>query len=1062
MRWLIKKLAALCLAILALPGWGSTLVDQTFDAGSGPVDGSIAALALQPDGRLLVGGQFTTFAGKPCWGIVRLNGDGSLDGSFARGTSIEPDVRAILLLPDGDVLLGGEFKSAACRALLRLQPDGSVDRSFSCGLSHPELVTALALQSDGKILAGTLEGVERLLPDGQPDRAFAGGWSNTVVAVIATQPDGRIVAGGPPGRYSVRPGSLGLVRLEPNGALDPTFQHRLLDQRAADGVTLVEATSLLLKPDGKILVGGLFFVEWDPFNNPNLLSFNADGSLDKSFGIHASGAAQHTGLLARPDGRVMISSGGMSIDGVPRPGIAQLLPSGELDLGFSADFGVLPPPYAPASAYPNAMVLQPDGKVIAGGFFTGVDGLPRAALVRLHDRGATNLSSLAVSLLSWGAESEADMSVTAVVVRAGEQGQRVTVDFLVEGESATPGQDFLPLHRSLVFEPGQREKRIQVQILDDMQVETNETLRVRLDNPGPGAVLAERSSQSLTILDDDGFHFGAEGYTVGESDEEVYLKLVPGHRGVEFAVGLESIQGTASAGKDFEDIHEVVQFSSGWQDAGHRVVPVPILDNAVVDGERSFAVTARNLSSGLPVGPNSTVRVTITDDDTHAGPAKGLTGTIHAGVALPDGRIVVGGWFTAVDGLRRRYVACLKSDGAVDRSFDPGPGPNAPVTALARQPDGRILIGGYFTQVSGAARDHFARLLPDGKLDEGFIPETNRRDPDPRWTSLRQVIVQPDGRILACGDFAEYDKELRGLVRWNADGSLDRSFDPRPDTAGNVDAMALQADGRMVVGMSDDAQFRRVIRLRPDGSVDTQFQPFSASTLGRITSLLVLQDGGILVGSITSSIYDHGFIRLNADGAVSAGYNGKVFFMEQAMALVELPDGKVLAGGAFGDHYPYPSSGLIRLTPDGSLDPTFLRSNHTNERLLVRSLVLQAGGAIFAGGTFAGYDAETVATDRRHPAFGVSYSRRSPTAYYWMRFGPNGNPMNDLRFERIVLVGDGEVHVSMTGQAQSAFRLEASEDLMKWSVVTSNRAPNAGLVFRDVDATFSKRYYRGR
>src|SRR5690606_7375021 len=124
--------------------------DGSLDADFDPdADNLVYAVTMQPDGKLLVGGDFTHIAGQPRNRIARLNADGSLDTSF---TDPAPDrtVKHIVVQPDGKLLVTGEFLflGAESRGLLaRLNADGSVDESFDPHVNST--IRSLALQTDG-------------------------------------------------------------------------------------------------------------------------------------------------------------------------------------------------------------------------------------------------------------------------------------------------------------------------------------------------------------------------------------------------------------------------------------------------------------------------------------------------------------------------------------------------------------------------------------------------------------------------------------------------------------------------------------------------------------------------------------------------------------------------------------------------------------------------------------------------------------------------------------------------------------------------------------------------
>ncbi|MGZ5566745.1 MAG: hypothetical protein ACXWKG_07000, partial [Limisphaerales bacterium] len=119
-------------------------LDTTFNVGTGP-DTKVRSLALQPDGKVIVDGDFYYFNGVRGNGLVRLNIDGSIDSTFTAATG---GAWAIALQPDGRIVV--PLKSGAAR----LNKDGSLDASFTLNANYDAEISAIALQQDGKILLG--------------------------------------------------------------------------------------------------------------------------------------------------------------------------------------------------------------------------------------------------------------------------------------------------------------------------------------------------------------------------------------------------------------------------------------------------------------------------------------------------------------------------------------------------------------------------------------------------------------------------------------------------------------------------------------------------------------------------------------------------------------------------------------------------------------------------------------------------------------------------------------------------------------------------------------------
>lgn len=333
--------------------------------------------------------------------------------------------------------------------------------------------------------------------------------------------------------------------------------------------------------------------------------------------------------------------------------------------------------------------------------------------------------------------------------------------------------------------------------------------------------------------------------------------------------------------------------------------------------------------------------------DLDAGFSPGVDGYVQTVVVQPDGKILLGGNFTRVNGVPRDRVARLHPDGSLDLSLSASinDGPSDLVSAVAAQPDGSILLGGYFLKVNGQPRNGLARLNPDGSLDKGFAPRV-------AGSAVSSVIVQPDGRILLGGTFSAVNGSLHyNIARLNADGSLDTGFNAgvsNEDFAG-LGSVTLQPDGKILLSgdftLVNGQPRDDFARLNADGSLD---EGFTASARFA-ASVCVQPDGKILLGggfSLVNGSYRGYVARLNADGSLDPGFvahpNGRV------NAITVQADGRVLLGGEFTRVNDVDRDHLARLNPDGSLDASFAAS----VRYDVASLAVQPDGKILLGGAF--------------------------------------------------------------------------------------------------------------
>ena len=224
---------------------------------------AIFAMAVQPDQNVVIGGAFTAYNAFLRNRIARVNYDGTIDQTFNPGNGADGLVTSLALQTDGSILMGGDFLSVNGvnrYHVARLTPLGGVDTSFNPGLGADDTVWSLALSTNGSVVIGgqfnnfnnyPRDHVARLDSTGNVDLTFdtsSLGLDGTVWAV-APQTDGKVVIGGD---FTMVGGFLRsrIARLNADGSLDTSFDPGL---GANDTVY-----TLLVQPDGNILVGGAF------------------------------------------------------------------------------------------------------------------------------------------------------------------------------------------------------------------------------------------------------------------------------------------------------------------------------------------------------------------------------------------------------------------------------------------------------------------------------------------------------------------------------------------------------------------------------------------------------------------------------------------------------------------------------------------------------------------------------------------------------------------------------------------------------------------------------------
>ncbi|MCS7337312.1 MAG: immunoglobulin domain-containing protein, partial [Verrucomicrobiae bacterium] len=332
----------------------------------------------------------------------------------------------------------------------------------------------------------------------------------------------------------------------------------------------------------------------------------------------------------------------------------------------------------------------------------------------------------------------------------------------------------------------------------------------------------------------------------------------------------------------------------------------------------------------------------------------------------PDRKILLAGVFDVPAGQTNKNICRLNPDGTCDRGFKGtahGQSFTTYGSCLGIEPNGKIVVGGKFTTLSGCGRTNIGRLNPDGTIDLGFSPVA-------AWYNMSHacVAVQPDGKILMGGYFEYYVGQLRrNIARLNSDGSLDIAFNPSAN--GPVRSIALQPDGKIVLGGEFTTlcgQNRlRLGRLNPDGTLDTGFAP---EANGPVYCVLVQPDNKILVGGKFTTLCGYAQTnigRLNPDGSFDVNYRPTAVYAysrgnDGLVATIAMQvDGKVLIGGEFNTVNGLTRYGIARLHPDGTLDMCFNPSERDIEMHMVESLAIQPDGKILVGGKFRSIAGQT-------------------------------------------------------------------------------------------------------
>jgi uncharacterized delta-60 repeat protein len=373
-----------------------------------------------------------------------------------------------------------------------------------------------------------------------------------------------------------------------------------------------------------------------------------------------------------------------------------------------------------------------------------------------------------------------------------------------------------------------------------------------------------------------------------------------------------------------------------------------------------FVLVLSGSASALRAAPTPTPTPTPGRLDTTFVPVPGTNDAVNVVIPQPDGKVIAAGRFTFANNIARNRIARFNFDGSLDTTFDPGTGADGEITAAVLQPDGRIVVAGRFTSFNGFTHNRVCRLHADGSVDQ-FFGLGNGID-----NAALSLALQNDGRIIVGGQFSQVDLTLRfNLARLNTDGSVDMSFDPGTGPNGDVNAIVIQPDGRIVIGGTFIGYngFPRggVARVLGNGMLDPSFDS-GVGTGGNVFALALQHNGQIVLGGrfVQYSGTNRTFIaRVFGDGSLDQNFNPVPNDGVQSLAVE--PDDRILVGGFFINIDGSGRNRIARLNTNGSVDLTFdpgagCVGALTNDQTQVRSIALQQFSRVLAGGIFTSYD----------------------------------------------------------------------------------------------------------
>jgi len=390
----------------------------------------------------------------------------------------------------------------------------------------------------------------------------------------------------------------------------------------------------------------------------------------------------------------------------------------------------------------------------------------------------------------------------------------------------------------------------------------------------------------------------------------------------------------------------------------------------------------------------------------------GFNGKIYASYLQSDGKIILGGSFTSYNGISAGRLIRLNSDGSYDPTFNTSIGATTGIVYdIAMQSDGKIIIVGSFTKYANSTVNRVARLFPNGTLDSSLLTGSGST------LNITHVKITTDERIILTGNFITFNgTPANRIVRLNSNGSFDSTFNCGTGFNDDVNAIALQTDGKMVIGgnftVFNDIVANRFIRLNADGTKDESFQVGLGFSKEGVQTIKIDSNGDLMIGGSFTGFYNGSEVNrvvfLNSDGTLKTNFdigsgpasasvlslecdeegswfiggsfsvfNGQnqgrlakinsdgehdiaylssgIGFDNSVLSILPLPNQKIIVGGNFNKFNGTAVSKITCLLEDGSIDTSF-NTGKTGANYLVKTTVLQADGKIVIGGNFTKYN----------------------------------------------------------------------------------------------------------
>ena len=712
------------------------------------------------------------------------------------------------------------------------------------------------------------------------DGTFTDGPGSAGIYAFGKYPSGRIAMGGGFNYYNNNDLFGNMVALNSNGSHVPGYMPRPQGR----------IRSITSSASGKIYIAGEFNSIVSSTQR-YLARINENGSVDAGFNTGTGPSTVVFCTLEQPDGKLLVGGGFTTFNGVANNRIIRLTNTGVPDAGFVTGTG--------ANNQVLAMGLQSDGKIIITGTFTSYNGNTCNRIARLNTDGSfDNTFNIGTGLNNPG------------ICMQVAPDNKIYIGGLFATYNGTAADRVLRLNADGTLDNGFNSTQPALNGVETICLQADGKLVVgggitqyngtpvnmifrvntngSIDNTFNIGTGANNTVRTIFLQSDGTLLVGGDFTYMNGQPRKYFVKLqsngavdnsfapLPGANLYVNKVAIQADQKIILGGR-FTSLNNTAKRYIGRMNADGSVdnsfdagtlAEAQVYDIAIQSTGKIIFASQYTLP-----GPEQVCLKRLnadgTEDNTYNAGRINFSGSITKLLRLADDKIMVAGGYTNLvtasnPSLFRNALARINADGTIDAGFTLVSSPNNPVTEMAVQPDGKLIIFGGFTNIAGGK--NFVRLHTDGSVDNSFNTGTGFAP-----GSVSDIIVQPDGKIIVGGNFTSYNGTTHNsIVRLLEDGTVDPAFATGTGFQGAVSNLLLQPDGKIILTGTifsyQGVNFTgRAARLNTDGSRDLCYSA-GIEANGSVVSIALQNINNMIMGgdfSVVNGVVKHRVVRIN-------------------------------------------------------------------------------------------------------------------------------------------------------------------------------------------------------